>query len=160
MVWRCNNKACNKKISIRENSWFSHSNLSLEKIIKLTYYWVWKMPEYYVRIQLQIGSTETLVDWYSFGREVCLCRLEDNCEQIGGENVIVEIDESKFGKRKYNRGKRVEGQWVFGGIEQENKSKCFMVCVEDRSADTLVPLIVKYIAIKRINYNIRLLACI
>jgi hypothetical protein len=34
---------------------------------------------------------------------------------IGGENEIVEIDEIKFGKRKFHRGKRVEGVWVFGG---------------------------------------------
>ena len=36
---------------------------------------------------------------------------------IGGEGIIVEIDESKFGKRKYNRGHRVEGVWVVGGVE-------------------------------------------
>ncbi|CAG8848563.1 18529_t:CDS:2, partial [Racocetra persica] len=34
------------------------------------------------------------------------------------EAEIVEIDKSKFGKRKYNKGKRVEGQWVFGGVEE------------------------------------------
>ena len=30
----------------------------------------------------------------------------------------MEIDESKFGKRKHNRGHSVEGQWVFGGVER------------------------------------------
>ena len=39
-------------------------------------------------------------------------------QQFGGEGKIVEIDESKFGKRKYNRGKRAKGHWAFGGIER------------------------------------------
>ncbi|GFR14382.1 putative transposase-like protein [Trichonephila clavata] len=30
---------------------------------------------------------------------------------VGGSAVIVEIDESKFGKRKFHRGKRVEDCW-------------------------------------------------
>jgi len=29
----------------------------------------------------------------------------------------VEINKSKFGKRKYHRGHRVEGLWEFGGEE-------------------------------------------
>ena len=34
---------------------------------------------------------------------------------IGGPGKHVEIDKSKFGKRKYNRGHFVEGQLVIGG---------------------------------------------
>lgn len=32
---------------------------------------------------------------------------------IGGEGIVVEIDGSKFGWRKYNRGHRVDGVWMF-----------------------------------------------
>lgn len=35
-------------------------------------------------------------------------------KKIDGIGKIVEIDESKFGKRKYYRGQYVERQWVFG----------------------------------------------
>ena len=38
--------------------------------------------------------------------------------QIGGPGKVVEIDESKFGRRKYNRGRYQEGHWVFGGVER------------------------------------------
>jgi hypothetical protein len=37
--------------------------------------------------------------------------------KIGGPGIIIEVDESKFGRRKYNRGHRVEGVWVMGGVE-------------------------------------------
>lgn len=39
--------------------------------------------------------------------------------KIGGEGKIMEIDESKFGKRKYSVGRIAEGQWVFDGICRE-----------------------------------------
>ena len=36
------------------------------------------------------------------------------------------------------------GVWVFGGIERETKN-CFLTSVEDRSADTLVPIIKQHV---------------
>eukprot|EP00112_Aurelia_sp_Birch-Aquarium-sp1_P014725 Seg3191.4 transcript_id=Seg3191.4/GoldUCD/mRNA.D3Y31 product="putative transposase-like protein" pseudo=true protein_id=Seg3191.4/GoldUCD/D3Y31 len=144
LCWRCSNKACGKKMSIRTDSWFSKSHLSLEKIIKLTYYWVYKYPEELVRHELSIASNHTTVDWYNFAREVCFEILEKVSQPIGGPGKTVEIDESKFGKRKYHRGKRVEGVWVFGGIERESK-KCFFEAVPDRSAPTLIPIIQRYV---------------
>ena len=60
---------------------------------------------------------------------------------IGGPGVEVEIDESKFGRRKYNRG---QGHWVFGGIERVS-GKAFLVEVAQRDAATLIPLIQQYI---------------
>ena len=56
----------------------------------------------------------------------------------------MQIDESKFGKRKYHRGHHVEGQWVFGGIEEDSR-KCFLVAVEKRDEATLLPIIQKWI---------------
>jgi len=71
---------------------------------------------------------------------------KEHSEPIGGVGKVVEIDESKFGKRKYNRGKRVEGVWVFGGIERDsNPPKCFFTSVSDRCVDTLIPIIKQWI---------------
>ena len=44
--------------------------------------------------------------------------LNSRNEKIGGPGKVVEIDEAKFGKRKYNRGRLIEGRWVLGGIER------------------------------------------
>jgi transposase-like protein len=45
-----------------------------------------------------------------------------------------------FGRRKYNRGPTVKGQWVFGGVERES-GRTFLVPVPDRTADTLMTVI-------------------
>ena len=37
-----------------------------------------------------------------------------NPAPLGGPGVIVEVDEAKFGKRKYNKGSYRERQWVIG----------------------------------------------
>ena len=56
--------------------------------------------------ELRIGSEHTLVDWYNL--EFCVEIIQRDSEQIGAEGKEVEIGESKFGKRKYHRGKRVD----------------------------------------------------
>ena len=56
----------------------------------------------------------------------------------------MQIDQSKVGKRKYHRGHFVEGQWVFGAIEEDSR-KCFIAAVEDRTEKALVSLIRKWI---------------
>ena len=59
----------------------------------------------------ELGLAEsTGVDWDSFCREVCEITLLENGEKLGGYGKVVQIDESKFGKRKYHRGHHVEGQ--------------------------------------------------
>ncbi|CAB9523887.1 Inherit from opiNOG: protein Hydra magnipapillata [Seminavis robusta] len=92
-------------------------------------------------------SPNTVTDWFRFAQqligEVVLETMENY--QIGGIGVEVEIDESKFGKRKYHRGHRVDGVWVFGGVERTPERKCFLVAVEDRKKPTLEALIEEFI---------------
>lgn len=94
--------------------------------------------------ELNIGSNTTLVDWNQFFRDVCFQYFVLNPVQIGGPGVIVEIDESLFARRKYNRGRWVVQKWVFGGWDRETKLG-FLVIVPDRSAQTLLPIIQQYI---------------
>ena len=89
-------------------------------------------------------SVRVTIDWFNFFRDVCGQHFVNHPIEIGGPGTVVEIDESKFGKRKYNRGRMVDGHWVFGGIER-GTTKLFMVVVEDRSADTLIPIIQRFI---------------
>lgn len=143
LIWSCTKKTCYQTYSVRHNSWFEASHLNIATILKLTFLWCHKLPQKFVTSEFDLSSA-TSVDWYNMCREVCICVLEDDNKQIGGPGKVVEIDESKFGKRKFHKGRRVDGCWVFGGIERESKESFFSV-VEKRDADTLIPIILKYV---------------
>ena len=98
-------------------------------------------------------TNKTVIEWSTFLRECCIPTIIDTSEAIGGNGVEVEIYESKFGKRKYHRGHRVEGQWVFGGREKYDKSKLFMISVANRKAATLEKLIKKWIKPRSIIHS-------
>lgn len=85
-------------------------------------------------------SDHSICDWGSFCREVLIHWCLQREGRIGGPGNIVEVDESKFGKRKFNVGRLVEGQWVFGGICCETRA-FFLVPVEKRDSDTLLSVI-------------------
>ena len=94
-------------MSIRKDSWFEKSNLSLEEIVKLTYWLCRGLKQDEIRHEVNASKHTAVVT------------LLEKEHKIGGPGKTVQIDESKFGKRKYHRGHKVEGQWVFGGIEEE-----------------------------------------
>ncbi|CAM2727345.1 unnamed protein product [Rotaria socialis] len=74
-------------------------------------------------------------DWY-------LTYVEKRGDE--GPGHIVEIDESCFGKRKYQSGRLLKSQWVFDGIDINTK-KCFMVPVQQCDAVTLLPILTTYV---------------
>ncbi|XP_070155171.1 uncharacterized protein [Polyergus mexicanus] len=98
----------------------------------------------FLQHELEMSSTN-VVDWKNFCRELLLMWLNQEKGVIGGPGCIVEIDEAKIGKRKYNRGRIVKGQWVFGAFERESK-RTFIVPVNDRSELTLLNIIHRRIA--------------
>ena len=66
--------------------------------------------------------------------------------KIGGEGLVVEVDETKIGRRKYNRGRLVDGVWVFGMCERGTGRLRIEVCPENkRDKKTLLSLLQKYV---------------
>ncbi|GBN97962.1 hypothetical protein AVEN_245103-1 [Araneus ventricosus] len=96
----------------------------MPEVLIFTYLWVKKTSNEWIVDEMNV-SESTVVDWNSFCREVCVDMIICGSEKLGGVGHVVEIDESKFGKRKYHKGKRVEGKWVFGGIERGSKESFF-----------------------------------
>ncbi|CAG8613353.1 13178_t:CDS:1 [Acaulospora morrowiae] len=66
--------------------------------------------------------------------------LNNDDLMIGGDGIVVEIDESKFCK-----GKDTDGIWVVGGVERTEKRKCFFVVVDRRDAETIRSIVSKHI---------------
>ncbi|RWS01208.1 putative transposase-like protein, partial [Dinothrombium tinctorium] len=133
-------KNCKVTQRLRTNSFFAKSHLELWQIYSFVNLWLRKVPLLTIAEQT-LMTPKTAVDWSSF------CR-----EKVGGPGKIVEIDEVKFGKRKYHRGKYVEGSWVFGGIERDS-GRIFMEVVPNRSKDVLIPLIEQWIKKGTIIYS-------
>ena len=76
--------------------------------------------------------------------------ISNNGEKLGGEGKVVEIDEAKFGRRKYHRGARVDGVWVFGVVERrsddgETTSRMKFAIVPRRTEELLVGLIMRWV---------------
>lgn len=114
--------------------------------MRIIYYWAGHPTSdlHTIMRETNIASEHTITDWYNFLREVCQSWAErtQSRDKLGGFNVIVEIDESKFYRAKYNRGRMLgkDYGWVFGLIERgTNKVRLFPV--EDRSSNTLLPII-------------------
>lgn len=147
--WKC--RRCNLRRSVRIDSFFSRSHLALNQLVPLLYCWSYDFPQAQTMQECGIPDNgHTLPEWYDKCRDVCENYLEDHPCEIGGmdsntgEPVVVEIDESKFFRRKYNRGNHVSGHWVFGGIER-GSHRCFMVEVADRRRVTLEEAIRRWI---------------
>ncbi|XP_037787789.1 uncharacterized protein LOC119583392 [Penaeus monodon] len=132
---------CNFKKSLFKNTWFDNSKLDFETNLKFVNLYVREAFSYEsARSDFQFPN-KTICDWASFCREVLISWCLDNeSDQIGGPGEIVEIDESKFGKRKYNVGRLIEGQWVFGGVCRKSR-KFFFVPVQTRDSLTLLKVI-------------------
>ena len=72
--------------------------------------------------------------------------MMNNLQPIGGPGVVVELDEAKFGKRKFNRGAYREGMWVLGAVDRSTGKCILLPCPNNnRSAATLLPMIQRWV---------------
>ena len=141
--WRC--PGGRHYASVRSDSLLASKEFPLSKFIQL----LWLYCNY-----SSVSQTAGILSMCpkkirSMFKAIRQCMAEDMIDgstMIGGPGEIVEIDDSKFGKRKYNRGRRVMGKWVLGGI-QRGSGNCFLVECSDNRRDhnTLTSLIKQHV---------------
>jgi transposase-like protein/predicted nucleic acid-binding Zn ribbon protein len=140
LFFRCSWRVCNSKKSVWKDTVFNASKLPFLSIFKII--WLFSMRIELGRIIEMTGLSKTTISRYiSRISRLFLIQRVVQITKIGGPGIIVEIDESKFGKRKYHRGHRVEGVWVLGMVERTAARKIVLVKVPNRSGETLHDLI-------------------
>lgn len=145
LYWRCTHRPngdCNrKKKSVRDASMFSGLKSDLHKVLAVI--WLFLHDVKLGSMQIMTGlSSGTIREILKLVYRLMNADIKDEDVSIGGvdENgkpIVVEVDESKFGKRKNHKGHPVEGVWVVGGVERTPERKVFLTTVEDRKKDTL-----------------------
>lgn len=139
-MFRCTKKDCRKKSSLLKGTFFAGHVLKLHQILMMAFMWLSKTPQSSV-IMMTGHSKTTVTAFFKYFRELVSDAVDLEDVKIGGPGVIVEVDETKMGKRKYHRGHRVEGVWVVGGVERTEARKVFACPVEQRDSDTLLAVI-------------------
>jgi len=138
--WRCKKSQCRQKRSIYHGSFFADFKLKPNQVLLVVYLWLARSSHKEI-MQITGHSDKTITDYLNIFRDFVSDYVSESTQKIGGPGIVVEIDESKFGKRKYNRGHRVEGSWVFGGVERTPERRVFVTAVPDRKTKTLLEII-------------------
>ena len=143
--WTCPGKK--HFCSVRKNSILENKKLTVRSFLLL----LWLYCTHNSVSQAAVTASLNVKTVRGIFKAIRQCMVEDILDQqqnykLGGVGEIVEIDESKFGKRKYHRGKRVVGKWVLGGIQRSN-GQLFLVECEDNKRDhnTLMRAIIEHV---------------
>lgn len=145
-VWKCYNKDCTKyktTLRSRTNSNLANFNLSYKQVLLLSLAWFMESSVEQAIAEANV-SKPTAIKFYDYLRSKSCAYWQDCDKRLGGDNIIVQIDESLFShKPKYHRGRAPEREmWVFGLVDTSvYPSKGYMTLVPDRKASTLLPII-------------------
>lgn len=146
VIWRCRKMRLGirhqKTLSIRHNSIFEESNLSIKETIYLLYEWSVKTSVENAAYELQINK-ESIINLFSKFRAVVSSSEQARAvELIGGEGCVIEIDECQIGRRKHHRGRVPQEIWIFGAVERNSLQRnCFIEIVLKRNRETLTEVI-------------------
>lgn len=142
LFWRCSRNTCGKpRTSVRTGSLFMLSHETISKNIKFIYEWARGQSCESICFELGLSSP-TIVSWTQACRDAIahyyFSMRRDY--KIGGPGKTVEIDETVVARRKFNVGRLVPTQWLFGGVTRDEiggQLECFLELVDDRTKSTL-----------------------
>lgn len=145
--YACKRRTCRCEKTIRADSFFENSRLTLCECMLFLHLWSKNYPEKLICEEFTF-SNKTVIDWSRYCRELCVHHFEADNALIGGIGCTVEIDETIIVKRKNNQGRVLSDGWLFGGIERREDGvfRCFLTVVYNRSAPHLIHHITQHVA--------------
>jgi transposase len=145
-IWNCSRMVQSirhyRSLSIRHNSFFSNTRLSIRSSLLLIYEWSINTSVDQAAHELMV-SKDTIIDFYKRLRRMAAANIEQRTSsQIGGPNEIIEIDECQLGRRKYHRGRIPIEIWVFGALVRNSRPLALIIeIVPNRTRLTLEEII-------------------
>ena len=151
-IWKC--PSCKKYKTIRTDSVLAGTKPSFQQFSSVIFYFSVRSLTNVEVAALTGISDKAVGDWRCILSNAVANWFLNNSTPLGGPGKIVEVDEAKFGKRKYNKGAYREGMWVLGGVDRET-GNCFLVpCPGNRrTAAVLIPVIERWILPGSIVYT-------
>lgn len=144
-IFQCTRSSCKKALSIFNGSFFAGSRIPCNEVMHLAYLWLTGCTS---DIMLHhIGhSTATTSSYRGYFRQLVSEMVDSDDIIIGGQGIVVQVDETKIGKRKYHRGHRVDGAWVIVGVEITPERRVFAEVVANRSQETITEVLGRHLA--------------
>ncbi|KAI4293434.1 hypothetical protein PAPHI01_2708 [Pancytospora philotis] len=145
---RCTKKLCNQSRSLWRDTVLEETRIPREQALGVLSLWMDNAPTKLIckLVGVERKAVHRLLKKVS---RIAVPRYYEQVEQIGGPDVTVEVDELKFGRRKYNRGHRVEGTWVLSATEKTSRRRIIMIPIENRTKETLLGMLAKYSLFKK-----------
>ena len=110
------------KLSKCHQSWLVDSKLSLETVLEFVYLWSQGFTHSEVMHELKL-SKKTVMEWFMFFRESCIYSVMEQSEQIGGNGVEVEIDESKLERGNIIMGTKLKASGCLMAVKNTTNTK-------------------------------------
>ena len=140
-AYRC--KVCRAYVSIRRSSWCHGAHVKVRELALALACWISERPVDTLVEECGM-SKPTALSYYARFRKAAEALYYNDLSgsPLGGPQSLCQIDESAFGRAKYNVGKALARPtyWVFGAIDCATR-RVMMEHVEARDAETLLPII-------------------
>ncbi|KAK3909791.1 putative transposase-like protein [Frankliniella fusca] len=134
-------KKCKKFSSLCKDTFFEGTHQSFEDIFVALWTWICHVSQH-------DAASLTGISRNALNQDIASWKILNTPHRtLGGEGVVVQIDESVITKRKCNRGKGVRKsipeKWVLGLYDTDKKTGVVLYVVK-RDRATLAPLIRQY----------------